>query len=173
MSSAQTRPSPRRRLMRAALVGAGVVLIALALGRLAAHGAPAAQHDPGLLAIAAGESDPGVPVRALIERARAAAMAYARADPRRPSDTLRRLRQVAKPRLLRRIAELLRQDAAPSGAAPAPRARVIRTRLVAVWARSARVLVVVERRQGVRVVRQVLEQTLDRRSGRVAGLASL
>jgi len=112
-------------------------------------------------------------VQTLIERARMGALAYAQADPHHPSDTLGRLRAIAAPGLVRRIAQLLRQDAEVGGAEPAPVAHLVHVRLVALEAGSARVLVVIERRQGRRVGRQVLEVGVNRMSGRVAGLASL
>jgi hypothetical protein len=155
-------------------MGAGVLALALALGRLGASQEADAPSSPaGLVALQPDASAPARETRMLLSCARRAALAYAQADPRRPDVTLDRLRALARPALVARIGELLGQTRHEDGALPSPRARVLGARLVAVTPRTARVLVVLVRHQGRLRTRWLLLVELDRPTARVRALASV
>ena len=173
MSASASRRWRGHRIARALLVGAGVLALAWLVGRCAGAAVPDGARKSALVQLAPASGEDRSTPRLLMTRARLAAITYAQADPLRPALALTRLRRIARPALVHRIAELLRQDAAASAAASKPAARVLRARLVTFGPQGVSVLVVLERRQGRRIAREVLDVQLDRASGLVIGLASL
>jgi hypothetical protein len=174
VNQATPRRSAGRRLIRAALLSAGVLALALALGRLGASQEADTPSSPaGLVALQPDAQAPARETRMLLSHARRAALAYAQADPRSPGATLDRLRALARPALVARIRELLAQARHEHGPLPAPRARVLQARLAAITPRTARVLVALVRRHGRLRTRWLLLVELDRPTARVRALASV